>query len=465
LKTESQKAGDQAPAPRVLVVDDKLSFAEMVRDDLEERGFEAKACSSGVEALTLLESSEIDAVVTDIRMPDMDGIELLDRARKLIPSRPVIVMTAFGAVDSAIESIRRGAYHYLTKPFKADELALFLRRALDDAQVRKESVALKRALRQRFAASNIVAESAGMRAVVDLVERVADAAVPVLITGETGTGKGLVAQAIHAESSRASHPFIAVNCAALPDALLESEMFGHVRGAFTGATSNRTGLIEEADGGTLLLDEIAEMPLSLQSKLLHVLERGAVRAVGANREKTVNVRLIAATNRDLESRVSEGAFREDLLYRLNVMAIEIPALRKRPEDLPALLARALARSKDRNPASPVLRFSQAALYRLGQHAWPGNVRELQHVVERLVLLGRDEEVSIDDLPSGIPARKESASGMFQGPVLPLRQVQRRYVRWAYEQIGGPKSAAAAALDVDIKTFNKWLAEEEHDSNA
>lgn len=450
-----------APLAHILVVDDQPSFAEMVRDDLEERGFSSVAVSSSVGALKLLEHSEFDALVTDIRMPEIDGIELLDRARKMNSSRPVIIMTAFGAVDSAIESIRRGAYHYLTKPFKADELALFLHRALDEARMRQESIALKRALRQRFAASNIVAESAGMRAVVDLVERVADTSVPVLITGDTGTGKGLVAQAIHAEGARASRPFVVVNCAALPDPLLESEMFGHVKGAFTGATANRTGLIVEADGGTLFLDEIAEMPLSLQSKLLHVLERGVVRAVGANRERAVDVRFVAATNRDLELRVRDGAFREDLLYRLNLMTIEIPPLRNRLDDVPALVSRALSHASARHPTSPVRRFSQAALDRMMAHAWPGNVRELEHVVERAVLLGRAEELGPSDLPQGIPARQMSMS-TFDGPVLPLREVQRRYVRWAYERIGGPKSVAAAAIGVDIKTFNKWLNDEERE---
>ena len=298
-------------------------------------------------------------------------------------------MTAFSAVDTAVESIRRGAYHYLTKPFKQDELAIFLGRGLDEVRLRREASSLKTELRARFSARSLVGTSAGMQAVRERVLRVADAPAPVIVLGETGTGKGLVARALHTDSRRAGKPFVAVNCAALPEALLESELFGHVRGAFTGATADRPGLFTEADGGTLFLDEIAEMTPALQAKLLHVLESGVVRPVGASKTRSVDVRIVAATHRNLPQAVAEGTFREDLLYRLDVVAIVIPALRDRREDIPALVEHFLEDARRRYPQSPVRRLSAEAARRpASRRAWPGNVRELANVVERLVLFGR-----------------------------------------------------------------------------
>ncbi|HEY8074208.1 MAG TPA: sigma-54 dependent transcriptional regulator, partial [Labilithrix sp.] len=312
---------------RVLVVDDEPAMAETLAEGLVERGYDAIGVTSSKDAAARLGAEPFDAVVTDLRMPAVSGLALLAVAKREAPDAPVIVMTAFGALDSAIECIRQGAYHYLTKPFKVEELALFLSRGLDEARVRRRADALERALADRFAFGSLVGRSAAMRAVFELAERVADATTPLLIVGETGTGKTVLARAIHARSSRASGTFVTINCAALPENLLESELFGHVRGAFTGATSHRRGLLEEADGGTLLLDEIGEMPMALQTKLLDVIERRKVRAVGANVEKSVDVRFVAATHRDLRERVAAGAFREDLLYRLDVVTIELPPLR------------------------------------------------------------------------------------------------------------------------------------------
>jgi two-component system response regulator HydG len=366
----------------------------------------------------------------------------------------VILMTAYSAVDSAVESIRQGAYHYLTKPFKVDELALFLERALEDSKVRREAAVLRRALRERFALDNLVGSSAAMRKLCELIERLADAGSSVLIVGETGTGKGVVARAIHAQSERASSPFVALNCASVPEALLESELFGHVKGAFTSATSNRVGLLEAADGGTLFLDEIGEMALSLQAKLLHVLESGTVRAVGSNKERPIDVRTIAATHRDLRELVKLGTFREDLLYRLDVITIEVPPLRQRKEDLPELLAHFLAVSKERHPRSPVVRVSPAALARMSEYAWPGNVRELEHCVERLVVLGRDAEIGVDELPPIMTERK--AGTRFEGEIISLREINRHYAQWAFEQLGQRKMATAEKLRIDIKTLGKLL---------
>jgi len=370
----------------------------------------------------------------------------------------VIVMTAFSAVESAIESIRQGAFHYLTKPFKLDELVLFLDRALEDTRLRREAAALRHTLRERFGLANVIGQSEAMRSLVDLVGRVAQASTAVLLTGETGTGKGLIAHAIHAQGARASAPFVAVNCAALPENLLESELFGHVKGAFTGAAANRSGLFADADGGTLFLDEIGEIAPALQAKLLRVLESGTVRPVGANKERAVDVRILAATHRDLHERVASGAFREDLLYRLDVVSIEIPPLRHRQGDIPMLLAHFLERARAKHPESPVRGFSKAALERLLDHRWPGNVRELEHLVERVVLLGRGSEVELEELPRTV-GKSSALAPAFQGEILPLRELQRRYAAWAFETAGGKRMLTAEKLDIDIKTLSKLLKSE------
>jgi two-component system response regulator HydG len=442
---------------RVLVVDDELSMAETLADGLAERGYATSALASSQKAAAALEGGEVDLLVTDLRMPHTDGLGLLALSRKADPMRPVIVMTAYSAIDSAIESIRQGAYHYLTKPFKVDELALFVERALSESRLRRETIALRRALRAQHGLDKLVGTSASMREVVDLVERVADAAAPVLIVGETGTGKGVVARAIHAQGPRAEAPFVAVNCAALPENLLESELFGHVKGAFTGATTHRVGLFEEAAQGTVFLDEIGEMAPALQAKLLHVLESGTVRALGSNRERAVDARILAATHRDLRERVKTGLFREDLLYRLDVVTIALPPLRLRRDDLPMLIEHFLAVAKARHPQSPVESLAPAAQNLLLLHAWPGNVRELEHVIERAVLLGRSRIIQTQDLPSSVTAPEPASNISFTGEVVPMREAQRRYAAWAYERLGERKMQTAEKLGVDFKTLSKWLA--------
>ena len=453
---ESLRAASRAR--RVLVVDDQISMAETIADGLIDRGYDAVPLASSREAATVLQRDRFDALVTDLRMPHLDGLGLLAVSRKASPNRPVIVMTAYSAVDTAIESIRQGAYHYLTKPFKVEELVLFLERALGEAKLRREAVALRRALSERFGLENLVGTSAAMRDVCDLATRVADATAPVLLLGETGTGKGMVARAIHAQGQRAEAPFVAINCAALPENLLESELFGHVKGAFTGATANRVGLLEEADGGTLFLDEIGEMAPSLQAKLLHVLENETVRAVGSNKERPVNTRILAATHRDLRERVTTGAFREDLLYRLDVITITLPPLRQRRDDLPQLIEHFLRAAKQKHPKSPVESVAPDALERMLEHAWPGNVRELEHVIERGVLLGRGPLITSADLPPSVCAPPD-AGLTFVGEVVPFRELQRRYAAWAYERLDGRKMLTAEKLGVDFKTLSRWLATE------
>jgi two-component system response regulator HydG len=442
--------------PRVLVVDDRSEMAEMVADGLCDHGFDAKAMASARRAAARLAVEPFEALVTDLRMAEVDGFELLAVSQQLAPERPVIVMTAYGAIDSAIESIRRGAAHYLTKPFKSEELVIFLRRALEQVELRREARELKQALRQQRARSALVASSKPMRDVLDLVARVADADASVLVLGETGTGKGLVAELLHRESARSGKPFVTVNCAALPEPLLESELFGHVKGAFTGASANRAGLFVEAEGGTLFLDEIGDMAAPLQAKLLHVLERRVVRPLGGAHEREVDVRIVAATHRNLPARVREGTFREDLLYRLDVVSFVLPPLRQRSEDLPELIEHFFQNAKVKHPGSSACRIAPEAMQRLLDHRWPGNVRELAHVLERTVLLTRTVEIGVSDLPESVRALPAEGSGAFGGEVRPMRELQRAYASWAYEQLGGHRARAAEALGVDPKTLSRLL---------
>jgi two-component system response regulator HydG len=442
---------------RVLVVDDERAMADMVTDGLSDRGYDAVAVGSSEEARELLRTEAFDALVTDLRMPNIDGLSLMAEARRAVPDLPVIVMTAYGAVDTAIESVRRGANHYLVKPFRLDELALFLDRVIDERRLRREAHAMRAALRLGPRDSGVIGASKAMDHVFDMIERMAPSDLPVLLLGETGTGKGLFARIVHARSERASGPFVTINCAALPEALLESELFGHVKGAFTGATRDAKGLFVEASGGTLFLDEIAEMSPSLQAKLLDVLERRVVRAVGASKERAVDVRVVAATHRDLDERIAAGAFRQDLRYRLDVVAIELPPLRHRREDIPLLIEHFLREARARHPGVVPERVASAAVARLVEYPWPGNVRELAHAVERTVVLGRARELGVADLPPAILAGK-AAPPVFDGAVMPIRELQRRYAAWALTQCAGHRGRTADRLGIDAKTLAKWLSE-------
>lgn len=443
---------------RVLIVDDDPEMARTLCDGLQDHGFAAMPASSGTEALGLLAEQPFDALVTDLRMSEMDGLSLMAHAKRLLPERPTLIMTAHGAIDSAIESIRQGAYHYLTKPFKLDELALFLRRAIDDSRLRRETDALRTTLRERFGRAALVGHSAPMRSLFDTLERVAGSDVPLLLGGETGTGKGLFARIVHAESRRASGPFIEVNCAALPETLLESELFGHEKGAFTGAARSRRGLVPQADGGTLFLDEIGDMPPAIQAKLLHVLEEGKVRPVGSDRTSRVDVRIIAATHRDLRQAVRSGGFREDLFYRLDVVSLQLPPLRKRRDDIPFLVEHFLREQRSRHPQSRMQRFSSQAMQRLVAYDWPGNVRELAHVVERSLVLARGCDLQVDELPPSLLHKDSLRPPLLEGEIVPIRVMQRRYAAWVLAQCDGHRGRAAERLGVDVKTLYNWLSE-------
>jgi two-component system response regulator HydG len=430
-------------------------MARLLVDQLGEAGYAVERADGGREALRRARAELPDLVVTDLRMAEVDGFDVLQGVHEVDPDVPVIVMTAFGAIETAVEAIKRGAYHYLTKPFQLGEVLLFVERALADRRVRSENTVLRRGAAPSAAAA-LVGASAPMRALAELVAKAAPSPAPVLVTGESGSGKELVARALHDGSPRRDRPFVPVNCTALPEALLESELFGHTRGAFSGATAPRRGLFVEADGGTLLLDEIGDMPAPLQAKLLRVIQDGELRAVGSDTIRRVDVRILAATNQDLERRVSEGRFRADLYFRLNVVSVAVPPLRARPEDVPPLVEHFLARARHRNRAARARRFSAAAVERLVAHRWPGNVRELENLVERLVILAAGDEIGLEEL-------ERFAPGLVAGPhpledakarLVPLRELEAAYIAWVVARCGGNKTRAAEVLGIDPSTIHR-----------
>ncbi|WP_438503344.1 sigma-54-dependent transcriptional regulator [Corallococcus aberystwythensis] len=440
---------------RILVVDDHVEMGRMLQEPLADAGWTVDLATGGQEALTLIRSRVYDAVLTDLRMEKVDGLDVLDAARQVDPELPVLLMTAFGGVESAVEAMRRGAYHYFTKPFRLDEVRLYLGRALEDRRLRAEHRALKS--QERSGLGALVGRSGTMRGLYELIDRVAHAAAPVLLRGESGSGKELVARALHLEGPRAPGPFVAVNCTALPGPLLESELFGHVKGAFTGATSVRRGLFVEAHGGTLFLDEIGDMPTELQARLLRILEDGEVRAVGSDASRTVDVRVVAATHQDLEARVKEGRFRADLFYRLNVVSLRVPSLKERREDIPQLVEHFTARSRARNPRSRVTSLSPEVVAALGAMPWPGNVRELENLVERLVVLVPRETVTLEDLRPHAPVPSaEEASPLTQAQegVWTLRKLEGEYIHWMVQHCGGNKTRAAELLGIDVSTIHR-----------
>ena len=445
---------------RVLVVDDDREMADTVAEYLDGRGYRAEIAVGGRAALQALKKKEYDAVISDLRMDNVDGLDVLEAARAADPTRPVIIMTAYGTIDGAIEAVRRGAAQYLTKPFKMEEAALMLERALGERGLKRENAELRRAVEERLGFRNLVGKSAVMQQLYDLLERVSAISSPVLITGESGTGKELVARALHHGGPRAKAPFVAINCAAITETLLESELFGHQKGAFTGATEAKKGLFVEADGGTLFLDEIGELPLPLQAKLLRVLESSAVRPVGGGGERKVDVRVIAATNRDLARAVGEKRFREDLYYRLHVIPIHLPPLRARRDDIPLLVERFVARFYEQHPSETQREISTEVLRRLMDLPWPGNVRELKNAVERLLVLARGKRVDLRDLAGALPEPLPEAMAGVASEIVPLRVLTRRYVEWVLEQTGGNKLRAAQLLGIDASTIYRMLLRDE-----
>ncbi len=435
---------------RILVVDDDPDFAQAVADVFAGTGYRCELASSGAAALSLCMKIDFDAMVTDLRMEGMDGVELVRRAKRLQPSLAVVLVTGDATIPTAVAAIKAGAFEYVTKPFEGGALRAIVERALAarPAPVRsREQASLPQGTEEIVGSGALMAD---LRARIALV---ATASSPVLVLGETGTGKELVARAIHACSPRRGRPFVTVNTSAIPEALLESQMFGHTRGAFTGAAQAHRGLFQEADGGTLLLDEIGDMPLALQPKLLRVLQSGELRPVGADRDVHVDVRIVAATHRRLPDLVAEGRFRQDLFYRLDVVTLLVPPLRDRAEDIPELARCFLARARARAPESPALRMSEELLALLASAPLRGNVRELESIVERLVVLADHEELTPSDL-----ARTEYDET--QGPAAAdsdpsLDALIRKHVESVLARAGGSKSRAAKMLGVDLSTLYRW----------
>jgi two-component system response regulator HydG len=443
---------------RVLVVDDEREMCELLEAGLGGRGFDVTWRTSADEAFELALRDDFAAVVTDLRMRGMGGIALCTRLTENRPDVPVIAITAFGSLDTAIATIRAGAFDFLPKPFDVDQLVIALERATLQRALREEVKRLQGMVASAQKFDEMVGTSAAMTAVFELIDRVAGVDAPVLVTGESGTGKELVARALHKRSRRSAGPFVAVNCAALPESLLESELFGHVRGAFTDARSTKKGLFVEASGGTLFLDEIGEIPLTMQAKLLRALETRSVRPVGGSSEVAFEVNLVAATNRDLEAAVADGRFRDDLFYRLDVVHIHLPPLRSRGGDILLLAQGFIARSAARMGKN-VTGMSAAVAQALSAYAWPGNVRELFNCIERAVALARFEQLAVDDLPDRVRNYRSAhvvVASDDPSELVPLEEVERRYILRVLDAAGGNKSIAARILGLDRKTLYRRL---------
>ena len=461
-------------APRVLIVDDESSLREMLRIVLKRDGYDVLTADGGRTALELLQRERVDLLLSDIRMSDVSGVDVLKAAKARHPDIVVFMMTAFASTETAVEAMRLGAVDYFTKPFSMDELRLKIRQHIEASRLKQENVLLKRALKTRHEFSNIIGRSDAMLAVFRMIETIAGTSSTVLVTGESGTGKELVAQAIHFNSLRRDHPFVALNCGAVPETLLESELFGHMKGAFTGADTNKKGLVEVADRGTIFLDEIGEMTMTMQVKLLRVLQERRYRRLGGTEESSADIRIVAATNQDLVRLVEEGKFREDLYYRINVIPIQLPPLRERREDIPLLAAHFLEKHSARSGKS-VRSISQEAADLLVAHAWPGNVRELENVIERCVALEQSPVVLAETLPANIrvassktttTARSVASVRESSSPALPEigdgfdleargEEFYRHYIALALERAGGVQVKAAEMLGMSFRSFRYY----------
>jgi DNA-binding NtrC family response regulator len=442
---------DHLSRARILVLDDDREVGDLLVDFLTDEGYMVEACQEGADALAILEKLQSDLLITDLVMDGMQGMEVLRTAKLRDPHLAVVMITAFGSIESAVEAMRLGAFYYLTKPFKNADLRLLIERALEEKHLRTEIRRLRREVETHYHFDQIISRSAKMQRVFELLDRLRDSDVNVLLTGESGTGKDLIARTLHYHSERKRAPFVPVNCAAIPEQLLESELFGYVRGAFTDARRDKKGLFVEAHGGTLLLDEIGELPLVLQAKLLRVIEDKEVRPLGATSGEKVDVRIIAATNRDLRRAVTEGKFRQDLFYRLDVVEISLPPLRERPEDLPLLIEHFIARSQR---ASRVTRLSAGALRILLNYPWPGNVREVENTLERALVLCRGEEITEEDLPPHMIMSNAGVASLQEALLRrrSLADMEREYILLAMELTEGNKKEAAELLDIDRKTL-------------
>jgi len=449
--------------PRVLVCDDKENYTKLFQRLLPDDRFEVVAAGDGDRALGLLAASEFDVIVTDIRMPGADGLTVLRQAHARDPDIEVILMTAFATVPAAVAAMREGAFDYLAKPFEPDEALLVVERAVERRRLRQQARDLRRALEGIHQIDKLVAKSPTMAPVLALIQRAAASDATVLLTGESGTGKEVAARAIHASGTRHAGPFVAVNCGAIPESLIESELFGHVKGSFTGAASDRRGLFEEAESGTIFLDEIAELPLAMQVKLNRVLQEHAVRRVGASHEHPVDVRVIAATNRDLRAQVAAGQFREDLFYRLNVLPIVLPPLRERREDIPVLAAVFLERHGGGRPGRPQ-GFTAESLSALVRHDWPGNVRELENAVERALAVSDGRRIELEAMPDEVAQTLRPRLTRSTEVHLTYREVvdlardraSREYLIALMRELGGNVTEAARRAGMERESMHRLL---------
>ena len=444
---------------KILIVDDDRALCELLEEDLSRRGHQVMTSLKVVHARELLHKQEVDIVLTDLNMPGVSGIDFCAELKDNRPDLPVVIMTAFGSLDTAIAALRAGAYDFVTKPVDLDLLSISLGRALQHRHLQEKVRLLDNQVRRQRSDDEMLGESPAFMKIKEQIMRIADLETSVLIAGESGTGKELVARALHHQSQRSEGPFIAVNCAALPENLLESELFGHVKGAFTDAREQRKGLFVEATGGTLLLDEIAELPLALQPKLLRVLEDHKVRPLGGSSEIACDVRVLAATHRDLEEAVAAGRFRSDLFYRLNVIQLELPPLRDRGNDI-LLLALQFIKQLGQRFNKSVNGLAQPAAASLLAYHWPGNVRELRNVIERALALTLHDQLTIEDLPEQIRHPNGTtplpASLVDPGTILPLDEMESRYIHQVLDQLGGNQTLAARLLGVDRKTLYRKL---------
>jgi DNA-binding NtrC family response regulator len=457
---------------KILIADDDPTILSLLNKILIAKGYEVKLAEHGGVAEKLLKSEQFDLLISDIKMEPVDGMQLLKSTRQMRPSVGVIMLTAYATVSTAVEAMKEGAFDYIPKPFKIDELLATVKRALDYQHSLSEQISGTPQMETKKYFGNIVAESDPMINVCEMVKRVAPTKTTIMVTGESGTGKELVAEALHSYSARSEEPFIPVNCAALPETLIESELFGHVRGAFTGANANKEGLFHAAKGGSLFLDEINSIPIHLQSKLLRAIQNKKIRKVGGNDECEVDVRIIAASNRNLEAMVKEGTFREDLFYRLNVISIEIPPLNQRPEDVLALAQHFISQEME-GGEFPVM--DNAVLAILQNYTWPGNVRELQNVIQHCLTFLKDGKITKETLPSKLiisyeenpGSRNAALSGEFEkGKSLKafLRAKEKEYLKTVIDTLGGDKVAAAKELDISLATLYRKLPEEQNAPN-
>jgi DNA-binding NtrC family response regulator len=452
-----QTRGPMASKGRVLVVDDEANAREALEALLGDEGYEVASAGDGAAALEIASRFEPEVVLTDLKMPRMDGLELLERGKKLMPRTSFVVMTAFGSIDTAVAAIQRGAENYVTKPIDVAALTALLGRAMEKAKLAAEAASLRERLETRFSFDQILGDHPSMQRLLKTIAQIAPSRSTVLVSGESGTGKELIATAIHQASKRKDGPFVRLNCAALAESLLESELFGHEKGAFTGAASRRAGRFEQADGGTLFLDEVSEIRLPLQVKLLRFLQEREFERVGGNETISVDVRVVAATNRDLKARVAEGEFREDLFYRLNVIQLDVPPLRARRSDIPMLAMHFLRRFAKENDRE-IDGFSDAAMNALMAYSWPGNVRELENAVERAVVMCTGDRVDAQALPSASAATEPSDDFRMLVPGVSMAEVERIVIERTLAAVGGSTARAAEMLGISRRKIQYRVKE-------